>query len=83
MFISSYARDNRFSEDVSESAVPWFAATFSYDRVPQETIDKILVAIPHRLMYFNSHCCAMIACANGNVDGPCPDKVIGLSLIHI
>ena len=41
MFISSYARDNRFSEDVSESAVAWFAARFSSHRVPQDIIDKI------------------------------------------
>lgn len=55
MFISSYARDNRFSEDVSESAVAWFAARFSSHRVPQDIIDKIFAAIPHRLIYFDNH----------------------------
>ena len=55
MFISSYARDNRWAEDVAESVVPWFAVRYSADRVSQEILDKILEAIPHRLEYFDQH----------------------------
>ena len=55
MFISSYARDNRWDEDVAESVVPWFAVRYSSDRVPQEILDKIIEAIPHRLQYFDQH----------------------------
>ena len=55
MFISSYARDNPFDEDTAESVVPWFAVRYSWDRVPQETLDKIMLATPHRLRYFDQH----------------------------
>ena len=55
MFISTYARDHRFSEDASESVLPWFASRFSAHRVPQETIDQIEKAIPNRLLYFDQH----------------------------
>jgi len=55
MFISNYARDNRYSEDASESVLPWFATRFSAHRVPQETLDKITNAIPNRLKYFDEN----------------------------
>ena len=40
------------SEDVTESVVPWYAWTYSKDRVPQDTISKITDTIPNRLDLF-------------------------------
>jgi len=54
MFISSYARDNWDNEDAPESVVPWYAVTYSKDRVGMDTVEIIQDAIPHRLQYFHT-----------------------------
>ena len=53
MFISSYARDNRWNEDLPESVVPWLAITLGKDRVPEDVQSKIIEAIPNRLDFFD------------------------------
>jgi len=53
-YISTYARDHPFSEDVSESIVPWWAHTYSAERVPMETTVAIEDAIPARLEVLSS-----------------------------
>ena len=45
------------SEDVSESIVPWWAHTYSAERVPMETIAAIEDAIPAR---FNHDFCLIV-----------------------
>jgi len=51
-YISQYAKDRPTSEDVTESVVPWYAWTYSKDRVAQDTITKITDSIPNRLSLF-------------------------------
>ena len=48
------------SEDVSESIVPWWAHTYSAERVPMETIVAIEDAIPAR--YYLDFCLIVLHC---------------------
>ena len=52
-FISNYARDNRFREDIAESFLPYLAVRYRCDRISEDLAKKILKAIPSRIKYFN------------------------------
>lgn len=52
-FISIYARDNPFREDVAESFLPFFAVRYRRDRIDQNLATTIENAIPHRIEYFD------------------------------
>jgi len=51
--ISTYARDNPTTEDVSESLGPYLAVRFGADRVPVATLDTIRAAMPNRIKYLD------------------------------
>lgn len=53
-YISSYAKDNPFREDIAESLVPYLAVQFRADRFPLEQRKVIQETIPHRIQVFNS-----------------------------
>ena len=52
-FISTYAMNNPYVEDVAESFPIWFAARFKTSNLDQETKDIIEDRIPNRLEYFD------------------------------
>jgi hypothetical protein len=52
-FISTYARDNPTREDVAESFLPWLAARYRSDRIPQSLYDTFVQTIPNRFAYFD------------------------------
>lgn len=54
-FVSTYARDHPFREDVAESFLPWLAVRYRPERVSVADRRKILDAIPNRLAYFDRH----------------------------
>ena len=51
--ISTYARDNPATEDVSESLGPYLAVRHRADRIPSETADAIRATMPNRIKYFD------------------------------
>jgi len=53
-FISTYARDNPTSEDVSESFLAYYAVRYHPDRISKSMRNTILVTIPNRIAYFDS-----------------------------
>jgi len=52
-FISTYAMNNPYVEDVAESFPIWYAARFKTSKLDQETKDIIEDRIPNRLEYFD------------------------------
>lgn len=52
-FISNYAQDYPYREDVAESFLPYFAVRYRSDRIPQALADTVLQAIPNRIAYFD------------------------------
>ena len=52
-FISTYARDDPKREDVAESVLPWLAVRYRSNRISGNDEQKILDAIPNRLVYFD------------------------------
>jgi hypothetical protein len=53
-FISAYARDNPFREDIAESFVPYLAIRYRGERISAELRRVIEQAIPNRIAYFDS-----------------------------
>ena len=54
VFISTYARDFPNREDIAESFLPWLAVRHRQERIDQTLADRILLAIPNRLQYFDA-----------------------------
>lgn len=52
-FISTYARDNPYREDIAESFLPYLAVRYRGDRISQTLRTTILEAIPNRIAYFD------------------------------
>lgn len=52
VFISTYARDNPWREDVAESILPYFAVRYRPGRLTDADRSAIRTAIPNRLRYF-------------------------------
>ena len=53
-FISTYARDHPFREDIAESFVPYLAVRYRADRISAGLLDTIMRTIPARIAYFDS-----------------------------
>ena len=53
-FISTYARDYPFREDIAESFLPYFAVRHRSDRISADLKQTIERTIPHRIQYFDS-----------------------------
>ena len=53
-FISEYARDHPFGEDVAESFLAWFAVRYHPQRLDPADLFAILDTIPNRLAYFDA-----------------------------
>ncbi len=53
-FISTYAKQHPFREDIAESFVPWVAVRYRSDRISQSLANIILNTIPNRLAYFDA-----------------------------
>lgn len=53
-FISTYARDYPFREDIAESFLPYFAVRHRSDRISADLKQTIEITIPHRIQYFDS-----------------------------
>ena len=53
-FISEYARDHPFREDVAESFPAWFAVRYHPERLDPADLFAILDTIPNRLAYFDA-----------------------------
>ncbi|MDA0329063.1 MAG: hypothetical protein O2958_08660 [Gemmatimonadetes bacterium] len=53
-FISTYARDFPFREDIAESFVPYFAIRYRADRIPESLRVTILATMPNRIAYFDA-----------------------------
>ncbi len=53
-FISTYAQENPYREDIAESIIPYFAVRFRPERITEEQLQTITKAIPARIDYFNS-----------------------------
>ena len=53
-FISTYARDYPFREDIAESFLPYFAVRHRSDRISADLKQTIETTIPHRVQYFDS-----------------------------
>ena len=53
-FISSYAEENPFREDISESYLPYFAIRYRPERIRKSLKDSIEKAIPNRIKYFDA-----------------------------
>ena len=54
-FISVYARDHPFREDIAESFLPYYAVRYRPDRISPEMMRTIEDTIPHRIAYFDEH----------------------------
>jgi hypothetical protein len=52
-FISTYSRENSYTEDVAESVLVWYGARVRPDRVDEATRNLIEATIPNRLDYFD------------------------------
>lgn len=52
-FISTYAKDNPDSEDISESFLLWLAVRYFKDRILIQNYNTIVTTIPNRLVYFD------------------------------
>lgn len=63
-FISSYAKDNPFREDVAESFLMWIACRQSPLRISQKNYDLINSHMASRLVFFDKQKLAMFPLAN-------------------
>ena len=52
-FISTYAQDNPYREDIAESYLPYLAIRFRPERISEELKRTIEKAIPNRIEYFD------------------------------
>jgi len=52
-FISTYAQDNPYREDIAESYLPYLAVRFRSERISEELKRTIEIAIPYRIKYFD------------------------------
>jgi hypothetical protein len=52
-FISNYARDFPFREDIAESFVPYLAAEHRADRISESLLATILETMPNRIAYLS------------------------------
>ncbi len=52
-FISSYAKENPFREDIAESVIPYFAVRMRPERITAEQRQKIEQSIPARIAYLD------------------------------
>ena len=53
-FISTYARDNPYREDIAESFLLYFALRYRADRVSKNLKEVVNQTIPNRLAYFDN-----------------------------
>ena len=53
-FVSTYARDNANSEDISESIVPYIAVRYRADRITADMENRIRAAMGHRIAFFDA-----------------------------
>jgi hypothetical protein len=53
-FISTYAEDHPFREDLAESFLPYLAVRYKHDRISEELKQTISSSIQHRIDYFDS-----------------------------
>ena len=53
-FISRYAKEHPFREDIAESVIPYLAARFRPQRFRPELLEKTEQSIPARMKYFDS-----------------------------
>ena len=53
-FISEYAREHPFREDIAESFLAWFAVRYLPERLNPADLFAILDTIPNRLAYFDA-----------------------------
>ena len=51
-FISTYAQEHPFREDIAESFLPYFALKYRSDRISTELAKIISTTIPNRIKYF-------------------------------
>lgn len=54
-FISIYAQDHPFREDIAESFLPYYAVRYRPDRISPEMRQTIEETMPHRIAYFDEH----------------------------
>jgi len=54
-FISIYARDHPYREDIAESFVPYFGYRYRRDRLSEDVIETIERVMPNRIAYFDEH----------------------------
>ena len=52
-FISTYAKEHPTEEDIAESFLVWMALRYRTDRISESDVNKILLAIPNRIKYFD------------------------------
>ncbi len=52
-FISVYAEENPFREDIAESVIPYLAARYRPDRITKEQLETITESIPARMRFFD------------------------------
>lgn len=53
-FISTYAQENPWREDIAEAVVPYLAVRFRPERITKTDHEKIVAAIPARIAFFDS-----------------------------
>ena len=53
-FISTYALENPYREDIAESIIPYFAVRLRPERITSEQRQKVELVIPARLAYLDS-----------------------------
>jgi hypothetical protein len=53
-FISTYAAENPYREDIAESIIPYLAVRFRPERITKKQLQSITNAIPARIDYFDS-----------------------------
>jgi len=54
-FISIYARDHPFREDIAESFLPYYAVRYRPERISTEMLRTIEETISHRIAYFDEY----------------------------
>ena len=52
-FISKYAKEEPWAEDIAETILWWITVRCQPDRISKKNYKKILEAIPNRLKYFD------------------------------
>jgi hypothetical protein len=52
-FISRYAKDFPYREDVAESVLPYIAVRYRLDSISERTAELILTTIPNRIAYLD------------------------------